>query len=461
MSNFLRVVLIAAVLVGFAACGGAAADGEFVFDWDAENLFYDQNLTMASAWAHTALGSIIREHRQTTPGVTLVGNGSIFRDDFEAARLQAGMEIMAGTAPVLIGADLVDHLNPLTITNFADWLPIMRSDPRFNEDEWFMEALHALSVDGRLIAFPGSISYEYVVTNSSVPGLVDAVGNRDTISMTDMMELYNTFNADGSFYLMRRFDVLFAVESAIGRFFDFETGYVNFNNQYFINFITAARSMTGPARVFGDRATYPWVDNDNIREVDAQASNTYLFMLTTPFHIHHFGAFDEEFVFTNPLLFANEDGQVLIRPSYGRAFLLNASATTDEKALAWDFIRVMFNPQYENRVAHIFLHPVNNQWLRSQAGRELMVPINRLYPVIRGWRPLGDAAFLTDTLLQNYDRMASMPLASAVYAPDTVKAAVYEILEQFHNGLITAEAAANDLQNRITLMMMEMGAISR
>jgi len=53
-------------------------------------------------------------------------------------------------------------------------------------------------------------------------------------------------------------------------------------------------------------------------------------------------------------------------------------------------------------------------------------------------------------------RIREMPKVDWRFAPGMIWDVLDEILGQFQDGLITAEQAAQDLQNRVTLILMEM-----
>jgi len=53
--------------------------------------------------------------------------------------------------------------------------------------------------------------------------------------------------------------------------------------------------------------------------------------------------------------------------------------------------------------------------------------------------------------------LGDMPMASTRTLPFAIENIIDEALELFHNGLVSAEQTAADLQNRITLVLMEMG----
>jgi len=462
--TFATVAILTAILL--AGCG--QNQQEKSFDWP--QTFDGEILTIYVFDDFHALPRFAREYEIRNPGVTIKIT-QLNPNEFDSDRERIGIQLMGGGAPILIHGRYVDYHNPLTTQYFADWLPIIAADPNFNKDDWFMSAFDAMAKNGKLLGFP--LYYDlpfgsgFVLANATVPGLAAEFVGRQSISLADMIEIHSSIapTLAAPMYITAGFDTLFAVENQINDFFDFDEGRVEFSSREFIDFITNAKELTHPQRNFGA----PLIIMDNargtgLRERVAQQSHQYLFRFARTFEIDIFDIFEEEAHFVNPLPLTNNHGELLISPFSTMA--LNAGATDAQKALALDFLRFAAeSPQHpdDDSIHYALFSAVRygnlNSSNRNYAHR-LLEALNSSLPhhwVSHGWR-LQDDWFevARQTIIYHTDNAAELPMHDTRYAPDIIQDAIRQVLHQFHDGLITADQAANYLQNRITLMLLEM-----
>ena len=293
MKKWIRIVMAATVLVALTSCGDATSDEHFVWPQsiDGQSPFYGETLTIAT-YDHvvSSLRQAAVRYMLENPGTTIdvIGHGN----DFESAREEIGIQLMAGSASVLISDNFVDANNPLQMRFFEDWFLVMQADPHFDEADWFMNVFHAAAVNGQLHALPLQFMYSIYVANSTIPGLAEAFSELNGASHTDLLELHSRFSPDGQFYLSDRFDTAAAVFVNLDDYIDIEAGTVDFNNQEFIDFLVHVQSVIGSRRIGG------YVMGD--REAEANASNIYLFRRSPNFWYEYHGIFDEETIFVNP-----------------------------------------------------------------------------------------------------------------------------------------------------------------
>jgi len=438
------------------------------FSWPPpeEDPFYRETLTIAVFNLAGRIEGFAERFERMHPGT------SIEVMEFEcidSAREQISLETMAGNPPNLVAGYLVDYLNPMAAANFIDWLPIMYADPYFNEDDWFMGVFDALTHNGRLLGFPVSydlsVGNSFYLVNSTVPGLAQEFAGRQTVSTNDLIEISERFET--GMYMDRNFDVLQAVIDNIDNFLDFETRRVQFDNPEFINLITNARQLTSPSRHFGEVQFFNWIETGN-RQAVADMSRRYLFRRFSTMDFDNFGVFEEEMLFINPLPYTNDMGELLIWPDL--TFALSSNTTHVQQAMAMEFLRfLLIPPTGAMNDPDVFVHHrlfmTHSAALASPArtSAEVVFPHAFVwhvsaFHVLDGWRMAGEGwPEAIDTMVR-YTTMASeMPMRDTRYAPAFVRDIVFDILYQFHYDLITAEQAAHSLQNRITLIIMEMG----
>jgi hypothetical protein len=265
--------------------------------------------------------------------------------------------------------------------------------------------------------------------------------------------------------MTRDFNVLMAVESNIDEFFDMETGRIEFNTPEFIDFITLARELTSLERDFAPVMLPRWLETGD-RSFMAASSQRYMFRRVWAVNYESFGIFDENVFFTNPLPYTNRQGELLISP--WRTFALNVGASQAQQALALDFLRFILEIPgwsaqddfflqrlYQDATGGGFASPFRGgarAMFETHMSRQYQERFDEL-----GWRPIdNDWPQAFETMIARGVATRSMPMRDNRYGSELIHTAVIEILHQFHDGLITAEQAANDLQNRVTLIIMEM-----
>jgi len=461
MKKRIRVVSVFLVAMLLTACVEAAPGEQGPFVWPES--VYGETLTVAVLGPR--FERIAGEFELRNPGVTIE---LIEFEHLDVGREQIAMEIMAGNVPTLTLGDFVDYHHPLTAQYFADWLPIMHSNPNFDENDWFMNVFYALARDGRLMGFPMSydmsVGNSFYVANSTVPGLAEEFAGRQGISTNELMEIYERISATTgtNMHMERSFDVLQAVEDNIGRFFDFETRRVQFGSREFIDFIAHAREITSPRRNFGTMQFFNFGEIGN-REVTLALSHQYMFRRITISDMDNFGAFEGDLVFVNPLAYTNDRGELLISPDM--TWALSASASHAQQALALELLRFAIVPpvyREEDIVRHrLLVSSTSASPARGHARSTFehsFTWATSAFHFTQGWRYAdGGWHVAIDALVAYAEAASEMPMHDTRYAPEFVRDALRQILHEFHDGLITAEQAANDLQNRITLIIMEMG----
>jgi len=461
MKKLIRALVVVFAALLFAACGGTDAAPDEPFVWpDSENPFYGETLTIATNRRFFAAHyfTFAQTYMQRNPGVTI--EFEFLDDNLDHSREQMAVQLMAGTAPTLIHRNYADQFMPMAQTMFADWNVLMAAHPEFDEADWVMNVFSASEVDGRLLAFPLAFGYLYVVANSTVPGLADALHGRQTIYVGDIMEIYgqyrDTTDEARPLYIgnFRNWHTgnLWALMMMEDDFFDFKTGFVNFSGPEFIETISRIRDWTRNAEY-----AFMFYEMGN-RANEIELSQTAFFRVITNDHLEYLGVLDEETIFVNPMRLTNRQGELFVHP--GHSFFLNAGATHIEQALALDFIMFM--------AGHNSLDVAENQtrlFIGEQSThRELNsneiirgLPIYLMTWYNRGPISQTTITHITERLTARAQSAADMPMAASWFGPRQIQVMIIiEVYSQFHDGLITAEAAANDLQNRITLMLMEM-----
>jgi len=406
---------------------------------------YGLTLTISNPWEFQHLGLFARLYMEANPGVNIVidnfgGFPSIYME-------QAPVQLMAGVANDMLESSGFDHRNPSTQALLVDWFPLMLADPHFNEDDFFMNVFESASSSGRLYNLPQFVSFQWVTGNDTVPGVVEMLQQHTTITMNDLLTIHQNAITDTTFYIHQSHDVYNAVILQLDSFMDFDNRIANFNTPEFIDFITVARVTTPPNKQFG------WTFGTGVP--DQAITQRYLFQRLSSLNFLVASIYEEQMSFSNPVLVANNSGQLLAEPF--SSFLLNGQTSPEIRALAWDFMRFMYDPEiYRQWDLMVPIMPIYRPLLRHGLERELQ----STFQFASEWHGLRLTESPEDVVEWKYaifNEIGHMPMVDTIYITRTMVYIFHEVLEQFHNGLITAEQTATYLQNRISLVLMELG----
>ena len=351
MKKFLKIAATKLLLAALASCGAADVDEAIQINWEAENPFYGETLTVGIVMEYGVNhAAFARAYMLANPGTTIeiINYGAFFRNSQirENIMTQVGMQMMTGTAPDLMVGLLADYRNLNTAQLLADWSPVMDAHPGFIEDDWDMNFFNAMSVNGRLHAFPSDYSFNYIVANSQVPGLVEAFSQFDEISFMDMVELHRQFAPqDGSMFLYNEMNVSHVVRVRLHDFLDLENGFVDFNNQDFIDLITWANDNTPPRSIWRNTNVAYQENLATTRETELFLARHYLFRNIQDYFFEYFPVLEADTIFLNPKLLVDADRNLVSWVMHEH--VLNAGATPAQQLLALDFMMFMSNPGVE------------------------------------------------------------------------------------------------------------------
>jgi len=408
------------------------------------------NIDTSLSWM--GFDEFAQKYMEANPGVSIKIN---IIDGFMQAYEMLPTQLMAGTAADLIDSSWVDHRNPSIQAMLADWFPVMRADPTFNENDFFMNAFEAMSIDGRLYNMPTSFMFDMIAANTTVPGVIEALGQHVTVTVADLQTIHQSIATESDFFIHDSHDAFLAVLYQLDSFIDFENRTANFNSQEFIDFITVASAITAPDAMFGG------IMSSNLYSPErmAETAQRFLFQHFGPDVYQFLLPLEEELTFSGMVPLANERGELLI--SVFPAYALNGRAAPAVQALAWDFIRFMQNPaQHEPEPGTTWLRggtliPVYRPMLRHSLEHSLPSWFDWVEEDF-GWRSTLTPEQSAEHIYNLLSEMAQMPLTDQVPVNMEIVWIIGGIMQQHHEGLLTSEQAAADLQNSITLALLEL-----
>ena len=447
------------------SCGRAATEAE---DIDFARYFEDRSLfigeTLTISICDNAFGGIVhraREYMRENPGVYIEVNRHRTREGFVA---NVTTQLFAGVADTLIMASasdinferavfetawLLDWHNPRVAHFFGDFFPIMKSTPDFNEADWHMNVLNAMATNGRLTTFPLMFDIDIFAGNRNIPALAEVQGGH--ITLDEMLDLHSRFAPD-DMLLYPFYAASDAIPLMIASHIDMENHIVDFYNQDFMDFLNDLRALSRPANdSHVSRGTFHGSWNLYLDQV---WSYRYLFRNFEAIGYSHRLIYDESHKqFISPAPLVDRDNNLFIDPRL--SFALNANATPAQQALAFDFIRFFLCPGFWSGAGDN-LHP------------PIILGISPYRPVqtfrFRYWYPAlvwndeppEKQNELAQAAIDFHNKIAEMPATIRYPIPAAIKNIMHEVLRQFNDGLIDARQTAELLQNRITIVLMEM-----
>jgi len=436
--------------------------------------FYGETLTIFVLNRHNNdIAAIADEYMRQNPGVTI--DIIAFGNNLERARQETIIalgdialpaEAPPATPPVLIESALV---NPSDTHHFVNWTPFIDATPSFNDYNFFMNAINAMTVDGYLYEFPLRFMFNIVATSNSIPGLTQAMEMYEGgITMYRLLELARSFNHSGYhpdpershqlMYLMHNFDVGQGF-TYLHDSFDTEAGIANFNNQRFTSFLDNARQLTYPEKVFGE---------DIALSIGALNPSITFFMWRYFFIniatcnnrgiLHWTTNLRDRFTGATPII--SNQGELIITPS--ATYVLSTHATQVQQDLAWDFMQFMASEEGARAAYRSLRSRIagSSGWVAGMY-RELLplIPTNReaaRFTVRADWPATGLNCNLTFMLtgttysdiaipIMEYwlDDVADTPMVLAQAMSDAVNLLLYD----FHNGAISAVETAMLIQD--------------
>lgn len=368
-----------------------------------------------------------------------------FDNDYIKYTEQMATSLMAGTAPDVFDANNLDLIELSKSNYLTDLKPYIEADPDINEQEYFMSVFNGLELNGGLYAMPITFLFSMVGVNGNISaGLNSDFSSRQVISMKDIFNIYHQHKTEG-IYSGQNYDVSTVFYYLSDSYIDFENKTCDFNNPEFIQLLTDIKSATHPEKQFGMSYSSTMID-------DKEQSLSYMFLEIMGSNYQYFLFSDNENAFQNFIPLADEEGNIFLSAleSYG------ITSNSSNKDVAWEFIKFMTTEEakYGGFVSSM---PINRKFFRNhkteQAG-DFGKYLKNATPA----SPMSEAE--KTQLKEDTENYISYMENYIDNYPHTIMKfnnfeIAWEIMSDFQQGLITAEQAAAELQNKISLALME------
>jgi ABC-type glycerol-3-phosphate transport system substrate-binding protein len=373
--------------------------------------------------------------------------------------MQIPTQLMAGVADDIInvsGLPLFD----LADRGFAiDLLPLMQNDPDFNEDDYFMHVLNAFKYRGGHYAFPMDFGYTLIgintfylpdVNSRNSEEIIEKFTQLETISHRQMLDLYMGLESRDGLYARRGANAFDYIIITLSNFIDFENNTANFYSDEFIRTLNDWREVTDPLLIAEGRFPVGNIFAGVCRETQHELASRYLFAAYgTGLTYAIFFPQAEQELFTHFIPLATCDGEILV--GTGRDFFINSAS--DNVELAWEFLKFLATDMYVYSGYPLGI-PTNRDKFRNTISQS----INR---EVRLWEQegrlfvAGDVDELTESIYKRVSVLNEMPMRHSHEYWGAHSVMIREIITSFYHGVLTAEQAALELQNRISIFLME------
>jgi len=402
-------------------------------------------------------------------------------ENWESVSARLHTMLMAGDGYDILFADWFMPYRTFAESGFfTDIYPLIEQCPNTSLDDFYTNVLEAFEINGRLYGFPLSFGFEWVGINANMPQpFIDRFAQYDRISISSMMAIFNDLRAEHGDEVGRRqigsqFSVGHpgvALPHVMGSFIDFDNRTANFTDDGFITFLETFRVTFDGGLGFDD-----WITRTGSNMWDASGlrdmAREYVFL----FEFAGINPLNALFTPENPIFahfipVSDENGHLRVNHLDG-AFGNPVWATLyfharGDGPLAWEFTQHLINA---------FMYPrggaATNQWggVANWGRGSFAVPIRRDgfysqitraidYALNYNHQPFVNMPDNQEQAIADAINRLAMYIHEPMVIPPTIPGAIQDLniadIEDFKLGIITAQAAAQNIQNRMFLWLIE------
>ncbi|MCL2199941.1 MAG: hypothetical protein FWB80_13575 [Defluviitaleaceae bacterium] len=374
-------------------------------------------------------------------------------------------ELMTGQGPDILIYESGINIRPFARSGFlTDINVLIENCPNTSRGEFFEHVLDAFEFDGGLYMLPVSFGFYYVGINAELP---QATTPRTTITPSEIYEIFLQnvgefphLNAGVSWSIG---DLHSAIDIGLGGFIDFSTRTANFTHPDFIEYLNMLSeifiSQERQSLASGWMATAPSQGfmNDRAREQMFEMGNSGLMGISSFFEL-------ETPVFLNYSILTDRQGRALINPNGDPIWAKLLFPTAGNSELAWEFTRHLLQAYYAPTGRAL----VEPRWGSPTPWNTMSIatPITRAhfpskprlaFEHVSNFGELGLADPDVAAAIRQLTPQMDMPVTlTTTFIPSEVWAGSEFInLGNFMEGALTAEAFAQQIQNSISLWLME------
>lgn len=405
----------------------------------------EQTLTISICYNHnaTAVQTAAERFEELHPGLAI--EVVCYDGDTTAYRQQVTTQLLSGTATDLVDVTSFPEISLFDSGLLADIYPLMENDPNFDPAEYYTNVFDAMSYNGQMVVFPIAFSYDFIGVNSTFsPELVEAYSQLETVSDQQLISFYTGLADTGGRAGAYNLDAGTLIDANLRAFVDFENKTCSFDTPEFIQLLKDLQAATDQEKIARGELGWSMTSSPYRADLEAEAQK-YLFSVGD---IYGLLPYQETMPFSHYIPHANAEGAIIIMPMM--RFSINAASPNQD--LAWEFLRFLTTPEANEDVL-LSSYPVHRELFREYATRVATEWANALstQEALNGEIP--NIAEQIVTQLEAYN---ALPMEYQFNLGETdLLDMTREILNAYYSGTMTAEQAAEELQNRISLYLME------
>jgi ABC-type glycerol-3-phosphate transport system substrate-binding protein len=392
------------------------------------------------------------------PDVEIVLN--CYNSEWQRFNMQVSTELIAGVADDIISLGTLPLFDLADRGFVVDLLPLMQNDPDFNENDYFMHVINAFKYKGGLYAFPLDFVYALIgintfnldeVNSRNFEEIIERFGQYETINYRQMLDLYMELEGRNRLYVSFGANALNYIIRQLSNFINFENNTANFYNDEFIRTLNDWREVTDPLIIAGGEFPIGNVFAGVRRAMQHELASRYLFAsYATGLSYAIFFPQAEQELFTHFIPLATYDGEIIV--DTGRAFFINSASNNIE--LAWEFLKFLATDMYVYYFGFPSWIPTNRDKFRNTISQSIERDV-RLWAQEGHLFDVGDIDELTESIYERVSVFNEMPMQHSTEFWGAHSVILEEIITSFYHGVLTAEQAALELQNRISIFLME------
>ena len=401
-----------------------------------------RKLTLSERAVRTSLKDAIDRFETLHPDVEVVITD--YAGDYDKFERDTYTRLMAGTADDVIRAMGFSDMEMFDSGLLADFNLLMQNDPTFRESDYIMSVLKGAEYKGKLYTFPTNFTYSVFGVNSAYSEkLAEQYSQCETISRQQMIDMLRDLPGENAYqHLISSATADGLIQERLDTYIDYENKTCDFSNNGFVQFITEIKDAGIPL-------VYEELYVAESESDSAEAEDTALYPFegagVIPEYCTVFFPYTEQQPFSHYIPLVDEAGNIL----YGSEYAFCISEASENKDLAWEFVKFMVSSE---GLGSSYLFPVQRSFYQSSVSAALTSSVENTRTVAN---MDGETDEIVEQVMTIFDKHHGMPMKWTQY-PESVKNILLESMRNFYDGILTAEQTAAELQNKMSLYLMEM-----
>jgi len=475
MRKYKLLTLLVACIMLIVACGsGEIFNDDYPNDTEAENETPPTLSIFAPEFYRSVINQAVRHMSLAEEGRVNLELTTYTPGSREAHITRLQTMLMAGDAPdmfFLDGHPLRAFVQSGFLTDIYD---LMDACPLTDREDFFTQPLAAMEMYDGLYAFPMGFGFNHVLINSSLPQpIIDRFSQYESITITDLMALYTDLMRDygdefghltfsgGTSRLGINPQIMF--QSYVNSYIDFENRTSNLADLSYSDFLDDFRAIF-EERWIGDYNFFRYIVFTSPNLMQTIAAENVFWIVNSGWRDPGYGFFSTgRTYFLHSVPISDAHGNLKIGPSpstgFDESWAVVCIPATGNEQLAWRFSQHLLDE---------FII-VRSEGSRSNWNLSFASPIVRDAFLLRMTESFEDFISYTPvpqsqdfrtimtselpSVISYIAELNEMPMSLTYsFLPESL---YFDLLDQFMLGAITSEVFAQQLQNRVSLWLIE------